>query len=227
MQCPHCGTTTPLDPSTQAGTCPRCRTELFSAEKTRGPGMNLVLPIGLAVGGVLLTGAVIGLVALSDKNSLRRYNITPARADPEAMVLAAEHAAKAWRPDATFHAIRIQALRTDGTTDLTRPNTNVVVEFASASSSASTDRVRSYVFTNNGMTEQSVSGATNTASALLPPCTPRRLGAALAQSGVGNNETVQAQYDPAAVSTEAAGWFVVSTTPTFRRWFDAGDCSAR
>lgn len=208
--------------------------------------------VGLALGARIAAGVVLALVVgfakfaargggsgfqSCGRNSLGHYDITAGAADPAKMYDAAQQIARRWQSDAVLHSIIVHGLKADGTIDLSANSNAVTYEFFSPRRVSSylererRDSIKKITFTSSGITHATIWGVRervqNPVSLPNPMCTLSQLGRTLAAQGVTGPNGLQVNYSitDSNFVNGALAWHVLSSSPAYNRWYDAGTCT--
>jgi hypothetical protein len=188
---------------------------------------GIVLAAALAIGGVILKKKLAG----PPKGMIGYSALKLDKSKPAADALYASLAgnAKKWKSDATFWSLNYQAVRADGTVDVSK---GAEVVYVSPSASASTskktrsDSIRKYGANASGVKPQQY-GWNDPLKDLeahpAPGCTIKNVVDLLATQGLTGDKTVRITFDPKFADYYA--WRVIGTDPKLDVLYSWDDCS--
>jgi hypothetical protein len=210
-----------------------------------GMKMPIKIPVGGskvktvgAVAGVAVLGVVgaIGAAKMKGKKARPDYitysavKLDEKNVDADRLIPTVDSAARAWRKDAAFWSINIQAVRPDGTFDASGGGASI--EFVSPSGvnayapKQREDSIKKFSFGAGGIDYHDLWGAQNRwdikETPSLPHCGIKMVMKQLAAKGLTGNKTAHVTFDP-QFAWDA--WHVLSDDPQINAFFSTEDCS--
>lgn len=202
-------------------------------------------PIGKLIGGVF--GAlVIGALSIGGwwaktyffggggkgKVGWGQLKMDSSKPDGDLMMTSISGAATKWKKDAIWWSTNYQAVRADGTVDVTK---GAQVEYispskvSSASKKVREDSIKKFVFSKTGVDFSKKWNATNQWKNVTPPaqptCTIKQLAQKLAaEKGLTGEKTVRISYDP-QFQRGTQAWRVIGKDPAIDAEFSMTDCA--
>lgn len=187
---------------------------------------GVVLAIVLAVGGVIVKSKMTPKGMLS----YGTLGLDKGKPDADKMYTAVAASAKKWRKDAVFWSLNYQAVRADGTVDVSK---GAEVVYTSPSASAShakkvrSDSIKKFGFNTSGVSWKSKWGWNDPLEDLEahpePKCTIKDVVALLGKQGLTGSKTVRITFDPKFADYYA--WRVIGSDPKMDALFSWDDCS--
>jgi len=208
-------------------------------------GIKLPIPVGklgkFGIIGIVLLVIVgsVGFAIFKMKkggNATAKGNLSYAslgldmkKADPDKMISAvAAHATK-WKKDAVWWSINLQAVKADGTVDLSNGGAQVeyisVAGVQAASDKAREDSVKEFVFGPAGVDHSGIIGAREpwtgvTGGPQLGAC---QIKDVIKLLGLKDGQTVRVTFDPQFASGES--WHILGEDPKLDAHYSMADCS--
>jgi hypothetical protein len=225
-----------------------------AAHQGGGPAMSIPLPGGfklpLSIGGargispLKVIGGVVLLIVLGVGGmivkskfmtpkgmlSYSRLGVDKGKPDPDRLMTALAAPAKKWRTDAIFWSLNYQAVRADGTVDVSKGAQVVYISpsaSASYSKSQRANSVKKYSAVGNGISHKGRWGWNEPLKDLeahpAPKCTIKDVVALLNKQGLTTGKTVRITFDPKFADFYA--WRVIGEDPKLDALFSWEDCS--
>ena len=186
---------------------------------------GVVLAIVLAVGGVILKSKFTTPKGMLSYGSL---GLDKSKPDADAMYTSVAKPASKWKKDAIFWSVNFQAVRADGTVDVSKGAQVVYVSpnaSASHAKSVRSDSMKKYSFSTSGVSHKDKWGFTNVVEGLVaepePKCKIKDVMALLAKD-LGN-KTARVTYDPQFADFLA--WHVIASDPKIDAYYSWEDCT--
>jgi len=153
-------------------------------------------------------------------------------ADGDKMMASAGGLAKSWRSDAVWWSVNYQAVKADGTVDLSKGAEVEYVTVAGVqnpSKSGREDTIKKFQFGPNGVDYSQQWNAINQWKNVVPPpqptCTIKQLTRQLAAKGLVGDKTVRITFDPQFQNPTNPTWRVIGQDPKMDAYFSFADCS--
>jgi hypothetical protein len=188
---------------------------------------GIVLAIGLAVGGFILKSKFTTPKGMLSYGSL---GLTKGKPDADAMYAAVAKPARKWKKDAMFWSLNYQAVRADGTVDVSKGAEVVYVSPSASGSHAKSvrsDSIKKYGFNTSGVNHKNRWGFTDVVEGIEahpePKCKVKDVVALLAKQGLTGSKTVRITFDPKFADYYA--WRVIGSDPKMDALFSWDDCA--
>lgn len=207
---------------------------------TGGGGFPMFKAIGGGLVVVLLAGGGIAFSVLKKRFIAPKGKMTYSAAglkssdnpDGDVMMTGVAANAKKWKKDAYWWSTNYQAVRNDGTVDVSKGAQVMYISPSRVSSPAKTvrkDSIRKYVFTSSFVDHSRIWNATNQWKGVAPPamptCTIKQLAKNLEKEGLTKGKTVRISFDPQFDWGTEQVWHVRGEDPKIDQRYSFKDCS--
>lgn len=224
-------------PQAQAGGAGKVNMQLPYGIKlpiSMGGGMGfkiiggIVLAIGLAVGGFILKSKFTTPKGMLSYGSL---GLTKGKPDADAAYASLAKPASKWKKDAIFWSLNYQAVRADGTVDVSKGAEIVFVSPSASGSHAKSvrsDSIKKYGLTAAGVNHKNKWGFTDVVEGIEahpePKCKVKDVVALLVKDGtLSGSKTVRITFDPKFADYYA--WRVIGSDPKIDALYGWDDCA--
>lgn len=189
---------------------------------------GVVLAIALAVGGFILKSKFTTPKGMLSYSSL---GLAKGKPDADAMYTSVAKPASKWKKDAMFWSLNYQAVRADGTVDVSKGAEVVYVSPSASGSHAKSvrnDSIKKYGFSSAGVNHKNKWGFTDVVEGIEahpePKCKVKDVVALLAKDGgLTGGKTVRITFDPKFADYYA--WRVIGSDPKIDALYSWEDCS--
>ena len=188
---------------------------------------GVMLVIVLGVGGLIFK---LKFVTPKGMISYSALGLEKGKPDPDKMIASTGAFAKKWKKDAIFWSVNYQAVRADGTVDVSK---GAEVVFTSPGSSASyaksqrSDSIKKYRFSTTGVNAKGKYFWNDRIEEMKAPpvakCTIKDVVALLTKEGLTAGKTVRITFDPKFADSHA--WHVLGDDPKINAHYAWEDCS--
>lgn len=172
----------------------------FGKLKMIGGGVLTVIIIAGGVGWSLMKGRFI---APKGKSTYMALGLDKSKLDGDKAMTAVAKPATKWKKDAYWWATNYQAVRADGTVDVSKGAEVMYISpsrVTNASKTGRKDSIRKFQFGGTNVDHSRIWNATNqwknVSPPALPQCTIKALAASLAKDGLTGDKTVRISFDP-------------------------------
>lgn len=188
---------------------------------------GIVLVIALGVGGMIAKNKFVTPKGMIGYGAL---GLEKGKPDPDRLMTSLAAPAKKWRSDAIFWSLNYQAVRADGTVDVSK---GAEVVYVSPSASASytkrqrANSVKKFSASARGVNQKGSWGWNDPVKDLeahpTPKCSIKDVVALLGKQGLTAGKTVRITFDPKFADFYA--WRVLGDDPKLDALFSWDDCS--
>jgi hypothetical protein len=161
-----------------------------------------------------------------------QLGLSPSAPDGDKMITSVAGFATKWKKDAVWWSVNYQAVKADGTVDVSK---GAQVEYISpskvqsASKKVREDSIKKFTFGSSNVDFSKQWDATNQWKNVVPPptptCTLKQVMASLASKGVTGNKTVRVTFDPQFQNVNVPTWHVIGQDPQIDAYYSMADCS--
>ncbi|MCA9647571.1 MAG: hypothetical protein KC492_43075 [Myxococcales bacterium] len=192
-----------------------------------------ILAVLIAVGGIGFTVLKNKFIAPKGKMTYSSAGLKSSdKPDGDVMMTGVAANAKKWKKDAFWWSTNYQAVRNDGTVDVSKGAQVMYVSPSKVSSPSKTvrkDSIRKYVFTSSFVDHSRKWNATNqwkgVEAPALPTCTIKQLAKNLEKEGLTAGKTVRISFDPSFDWGAEQVWHVRGEDPKIDQSYSFKDCS--
>lgn len=214
---------------------------MHAASMRAASGGGFALRAALMIGAVVVIGgASVAFMTLKGKYlgtgkkntvSYTALGLDPDRPDGDKMISGVESYATKWKKDAHFWSMNFQAVRADGTVDVSK---GAEVEYISPSGVTKTskkareDSIRKFGFSQNGAdySQQwdAINEWKNVEKPKAPECSLKELTEVLAKEGLTGDKTVRISFDPKFDWQHEQLWHVIGEDPKIDARYSMATC---
>lgn len=216
----------------------------YSGMAARSPKLALFAAFGFAV---IVGFAMIGWAMLKDRirgmlDGSAKYKVSwseigqdAKKPDGDALRAALAPRATKWKGDAVWWSMNFQAVRPDGTLDVSKGAELMFVSptgVRKATKKLREDSIKKFKISSGGADFTDRWDATEQWGEIAPPrvpaCTLKQLAASLASAGLTGDKTVRVDFDPKWVHLAGLGedaYHVIGEDPKIDAWYSFSSCA--